>query len=76
MGVTCTMNVSTHNVHVNKPCWGPINRERIWRNYGYTEFVTTPGAFNLNFPKNHDFYDLGKAVMKILNSMCSNGPGR
>ena len=44
--------------------------------YGYIEFVTTPGTFNLNFPKNHDFDDLGKAMTKILNLMCSNGPGR
>ena len=44
------------------------------KNYGYIEFVTTPGTFNLNLPKNHDFDDLGKAIMKILNLMCSNGP--
>ena len=44
------------------------------KNYGYIEFVTTPGTFNLNFPKNHDFDDLGKAITKILNLMCSNGP--
>ena len=46
------------------------------KNYRYIEFVTTSGAFNLNFPKNHDFDDLGKAIMKIPNFMCSNGPGR
>ena len=44
------------------------------KNYGYIEFVTTPGTFNFNLPKNHDFDDLGKAIMKILNLMCSNGP--
>ena len=38
-------------------------------------FVTTPVTFYVNFPKNHDFDDLGKAVMNILNLMCSNGPG-
>ena len=60
---------------MDKPCWGPINQREIFKNYGYIEFVTTSGTFNLNFPKNHDFDDLGKAVMKILNLMCSNGPG-
>ena len=50
-------------------------RNRFQKNYGYIEFVTTPGAFNLNFPKNHDCDDLGKAITKILNLMCSNGPG-
>ena len=43
---------------------------------GYIEFVATPGAFNFNFPKNHDSDDLGKAVTKILYFMCSDGPGR
>ena len=45
------------------------------KNYGYIDFVTTPDNFNLNFPKNHDFDDLGRAIMKILNLMCPNGPG-
>ena len=44
------------------------------KNYGYIEFVTTPGTFNLNFPKNHNCDDLGKAVIKISNFMCSDGP--
>ena len=48
----------------------------IQKIFGYIEFVTTPGAFNLDFPKNHDFDDLGKAITKIPNFMCSNGPGR
>ena len=44
------------------------------KNYGYIEFVTTPGTFNLNLPKNHDFDDLGKVMTKNLYLMCSNGP--
>ena len=52
----------------------PIGK-RFKKNCGYIEFVATPGTFNLNFPKNHDFDDLGKAVTKILNVMCSDGPG-
>ena len=38
-------------------------------------FVTTPVAFNFKFSKNRDFDDLGKAMMNILNLMCSNGLG-
>ena len=49
--------------------------KRFKKIFGYIEFVTIPGTFNLDFPKNHDFDDLGKAMMKILNLMCSNGPG-
>ena len=45
------------------------------KNYGYIEFVTTPGTFNLNFPPNHDFDDLGKAIMHVLNLSIINGPG-
>ena len=60
---------------MDKPCWGPINLEKIFTIYSYIEFVTTPVIFNLNFPKNHDFDDLGKAITKILNLMGSNGPG-
>jgi len=49
--------------------------KRFPKNYGYTEFVIIPGIFNLNFPKIHDFDDLGKVVTKILNLMCPDGPG-
>ena len=39
------------------------------------DFVTTPVAFYLNFPKNRYFNDLGKALINILNLRCSDGPG-
>ena len=58
-----------------KPFRIPINREKIQKFSRYIEFVTTPVTFNLKFSKNHDFDDLGKAVMNIVNLMCSNGPG-
>ena len=45
------------------------------KNNGYIEFVTTPVAFYLNFPKNQYFNDLGKALINILNLRCSDGPG-
>ena len=76
IGVTCRMNISTQSVCMNKPCWGSINWERILTICGYITFVTAPGAFNLDFPKNHDFQCLGKEITKILKLVCSNGPGR
>ena len=72
---TSQIDFSTHSEYLDKPYWGPINLETIQKIFGYIEFVTIPVTFNLDFPKNHDFDDLGKAMMKILNLMCSNGPG-
>ena len=78
--VTFRMDSSTPRVDIDKPSWGPTNRETIQKklrlHYGYIEFVTTSGTFNLNFMENHDFNDLGKAVTKILDFMCSDGPVR
>ncbi len=37
--------------------------KRFKKNYRKNVFVTTPVPFYFNFPKNHDFDDLGKAVM-------------
>ena len=64
---------STESVWTNPVGVRSIGK-RFTKNYGYIEFVTPPGTFNLNFPKNHDFDDLGKAMMKIVNFMCSNDP--
>ena len=74
--VTSQIDCVMHGEHMYKPCWGRINREKIQKNYGYIKFVVIPDTFNLDFPKNHDFDDLGKVVMKILNFVCSDGPGR
>ena len=73
--LTSQIDFSTHNVYLDNPSWGPINWETIQKIFGYIEFVTIPVTFNLDFPKNHDFDDLGRAIMKILNLMCPNGPG-
>ena len=70
------VDFSTHSRCVDKPFWGPINWEKVQANLRPNRFVTTPGAFNLNFPQNRDFDDLGKALLNILNLMCSDGPGR
>ena len=44
------------------------------KNNGYIEFVTTPVAFYLNFPKNQCFDDLGKVLINFLNLRCPHGP--
>ena len=49
--------------------------ESFKNNYRWNGFVTTPVPFYFNFPKNRDFDDLGKVMMKILDLMCSSGPG-
>ena len=38
--------------------------KKFSKNYGYIEFVVIPGTFNLDFPKNHDFDDLGKVMAR------------
>ena len=59
---------------MDKPSEIPINQEKNLKIFRYIEFVTTPVTFNLNFPENHDFDDLEKAVMNIVNLMSLNGP--
>ena len=71
---TSQIDFSVHSGCTDKPCWGPINQGNFSKIYGYTEFVTPSGTFNLNFPKNHDFDDLGKAMTENLYLMCPNGP--
>ena len=74
------VDFSIHRRCVYKPFWGPTNREKFRRNFSeifrWCGFVTTPGAFNLNLPKNQYVDDLGKAVMDFPDLMCSDGPGR
>ena len=71
---TSQIDFSVHSGCTDKPCLGPINQGNFSKIYGYTEFVTPSGTFNLNFPKNHDFDDLGKAMTENLYLMCPNGP--
>ena len=73
--VTYRVDFSTHSGFLYKPSWVPTNRGRFKIIYRWNVFVTTPVAFNFNFPKNRDFDDLGKAMMNIMNLMCPNGPG-
>ena len=61
---------------MDKPLWGLAKLiTKIKFCFKKWPFVTTTVAFYVNFPKNRDFDDLGKVMMKILNLMCSNGPG-
>ena len=73
--VTFRVDFSTQTGYMYKPSWVPINRGKIQNNFCWNVFVTTPVTFNFKFSKNRDFDDLGKAMMNILNLMCSNGPG-
>ena len=74
------MDFSTHSIVMDKPSWGPTNREVIQKKRRYIEFVTTSVTFYLIFPKFSTkiniFDDLDKVTMNILNLMCSHGPGR
>ena len=74
------MDFSTHSIVMDKPSWGPTNREVIQKKRRYIEFVTTSVTFYLIFPKFFTeiniFDDLDKVTMNILNLMCSHGPGR
>ena len=73
--VTFRIDFSTQTGYMYKPSWVPTNRGKVQNNFRWNVFVTTPVAFNFKFSKNRDFDDLGKAMMNILNLMCSNGPG-
>ena len=70
------MNFSTHRVVMDKPSWGPTNREVIPKDLPLHWVCNNPRRFYLNFSKNQYFDDLGKEVMNILNLMCSDGLGR
>ena len=81
--VRCTESHSRLHKSISRPTVGmwtnPVGVRSIGKRFkefcGYIEFVVTPGTFNLNFPENHDSGDRGKAVTKILNFVCSDGPG-
>ena len=77
IGSTLKIEFSTHRKVMDEPYWCSA---KLVTNFNFLFkkwlFVTTPVAFYVNFPKNHDFDDLDKGVMDILNLMCSNGPER
>ena len=76
IGSTLKIDVLTHRRVMDKPLWGLAKLiTKIKFCFKKWPFVTTTVAFYVNFPKNRDFDDLGKVMMKILNLMCSNGPG-
>ena len=62
---------------MDEPFWGSAKiMIKITFCFKKWPFVTAPVDFYVNFPENHDFDDLDKGVMDILNLMCSDGPER
>ena len=77
IGLTLKIEFSTHRKVMDKPLWGLAKLVTKFKfSFKKWSFVTPSVAFYVNFPKNHDFDDLDRAVMDILNLMCSNGPER
>jgi len=77
IGPTLRIDISTHREVMDKPSWVMINlKTKINFLFKKWSFVTTPVTFYVNFPKNHDFDDLDKVLMNILNLMCSDGRER
>ena len=76
IGLTLKIEFSTHRKVIDKPSWC-LTKLVIKFKFSFkkSSFVTTSVAFYVNFPKNHDFDDLDKVVINILNLMCSNDPG-
>ena len=67
---TSKVDFSTYNRYMDKPYWCPTNRETFQKKLPLHEFVTTPVTFNCILTKNHDFDDLAKDLVNILNLMC------
>ena len=76
IGLTLKIDISTHRKVMDQPS-GCLAKRITKFKFSFKKwlFVTPSVAFYVNFPKNHDFDGLDKAVMDILNLMCSNGPG-
>ena len=77
MGLTLKKDILIHRKVMDEPFWGSAKiMIKITFCFKKWPFVTTPVDFYVNFPENHDFDDLDKGVMDILNLMCSDGPER
>ena len=76
IGLTLKIDISTHRKVMDKPS-GCLAKLITKFKFSFKKwlFVTPSVVFYVNFPKNRDFDGLDKAVMDILNLMCSNGPG-
>ena len=76
IGLTLKIEFSTHRKVMDK-LFGGLTKLVTKFEFSFKKwlFVTPSVAFYVNFPKNHDSDGLDKAVMDILNLMCSNGPG-
>ena len=77
IGLTLKIEFSTHRKVMDKPLWGLAKLVTKFKfSFKKWSFVTTSVTFNIKFPKNHDFDDLDKALMNILDLRHANGPGR
>ena len=76
---SCRVDFWTLRVDMDKPSWGPINREKVQNNLTLKLICNNPRHFLFQFPwkitKDHDFDDRDNPFRKILNLVCSNGPG-
>lgn len=80
ISVAFEIDFSIHRGDMDKPSWGPANGGKVQNNWVLKYVCNKPRPFLFQFlekySKNHDFDDLGKAVMNILDLVCSNGPAR
>ena len=74
------IDFSIHRDDMDKPAWDPANGGKVQNNWvlKYVCNKSRPFLFQFleKYSKNHDFDDLGKAVMNILDLVCSNDPAR
>ena len=76
IGLTLKIEFSTHRKVMDEPSWVLTKLITKFKfSFKKWPFVTPSVGFYVNIPKNHDSDDLDRAVMDILNLMCSNGPG-
>ena len=73
--VTCTVTCSTLRVVMDKPSWGPINRETIERILQLIWPLTVLKEFKNSNLENDEFDDRGNAFMEIRYLSVPIGPG-
>ena len=75
IGLTLKIDISTHREVMDEPSWCLATLiTKIKFCFKKWELVTTLVVFYVNFWKNHDFDDVDKVLMNILNWMSLNGP--
>ena len=75
IGLTLKIDISTHREVMDEPSWCLAKLiPKIKFCFIKGQLVTTLVVFYVNFRKNHDFDDVDKVLMNILNWMSLNGP--